>query len=209
MSRDEFPNARLRLRLRWQAPALPEHTVEQTIWLRGSKFRVRDEAGRPLYEILGDVTAPRGLGLPARSMEEIMDRRAAARRPPVGVTEVFGDLASGEGWVVATGSPRWAKPASELAPIARQVLAGDRAAGLDRRSAVTRLARAATEYHGVVEVQEDGAPQHVAVVRVIDPPFLLLDDVRDAGSADHYYIREVVVLDQGVVTDADLAPPSP
>ena len=207
-SGDDLPNARLRVRLRWQAPSLPERTVEQTVWLRGSRFRVRDEAGRPLHEILGDATAPRGLGLPARTMEEIMDRDAAARRPPAGVTEVFGDLASDQGWVYPVGRARWARPAHELVPIAMQVLARDRTANLQAHGAVTRLGRTATEYRGVVDIQEGGAVQHSAVVRVIDPPFVLLDEVRDAGNpADHYYVREVVALDVGVVGDADLSPP--
>jgi hypothetical protein len=77
---DELPNARVRLRLHSRGPAVGEHTIEQTIWLRGSRFRVR----------LGD--AP-------RTMEEIMDRKSAALRPPPGPTDIYGDLAGDTAWI--------------------------------------------------------------------------------------------------------------
>ncbi|HUQ06584.1 MAG TPA: hypothetical protein VM261_28975 [Kofleriaceae bacterium] len=211
VSRDELPNARVRLRLHFHASSLPERDIEQTIWLRGSKFRVRDEVGRELYEMLGDVTYPRGLGLPATTMEEIMDRNDAARRKPTGVTDVYGDLATGAGWVGQTGEKPSPVPASKLAPLARQVLAaGDdpRLTAVARAGDVKRLGRAAVEYKGDVEVDEKGAKRRNAVVRVVAPPYLLLDDVRNAELADHYYVREVVALDEGVVTDADVTPPS-
>lgn len=206
-SPDVLPNARIRLRLHFHAPALPERDIEQTIWLRGSKFRVRDEVGRDLYEILGDVTYRRGLGLPATTMEEIMDRNAAARRKPSGVTDVYGDLASDAGWVLQAPDQPSPVPARTLAPLARQVLASDRVAALARVGDVERLGRDATEYKGEVEVEEAGATRRNAVVRVVSPPYLLLDDVRDADDADHYYVREVLALDEGVVTDADVTPP--
>jgi hypothetical protein len=204
---DDFPNVRVRLRLRSQSAALPERTIEQTIWLRGPRFRIRDEAGRDLHQILTDVTAPSGLGHAPRTLEEIMDRRSAARRPPAGATEIFGDLASDAAWNYAPGSSPWSQPAHELAPIARQPLAGDRAVGLTAGAAATHLGRTATEYRGQLQVVEAGASRRNAVVRLIAPPFLLLDDVRDAGNANHFYIREVIALDLGVVTDADLARP--
>jgi hypothetical protein len=207
---DELPNARIRLRLHFSAPSVGERDIEQTIWLRGSKFHVRDEAGRDVFEILGDVTWPRGLGLPATTIEEMMDRRDAARRKPSGVTEIYGDLASDTGFVIPAVGKAYAREARELAPIARQVLAGDRTAGLTRSGEVSRLARSATEYKGDVEVEENGAKRRNTVVRVVAPPYLLLDDVRNAElTATHYYVREIVALDEGVVTDADLAPPSP
>lgn len=209
VARAEFPNARIRLTLRFQAPAQAERTIEQTIWLSGSRFRVRDHAGRAVNDILGDVTAPRGLGKPARTMEEIMDRDDAARKPPPGVTDLYGDLATGAGVVVRWSDKPWAKPALDLAPIARQVLSGDRTASLARRGEVTRLGREATEYTGAIEVVENGRPMKSNVVRVVDPPFLLLDDTRDAEIDDYFYVREVVALETDVVTDADVSPPSP
>jgi hypothetical protein len=209
-TRDQLPNARIRLRLHFQAAALPERDIEQTIWLHGSRFRVRDEVGRDVYQQLGDITYPRGLGLPATTMEEIMDREAEARRKPYGVTEVYGDLANDAGVVIPAVGKRYEGPASKLAPLARQVLAAaddPRLAALARAGDVTRLGRAAVEYKGEVEVDENGAKRRNTVVRVVAPPYLLLDDVRNAELADHYYVREVVALDEGVVTDADVTPP--
>jgi hypothetical protein len=209
VAREAFPNARIRLKLHFHAPALPERTIEQTIWLSGTRFHVRDDAGRDLHEILGDVTYPRGLGLPATTMEEIMDRKDAARREPKGATDVFGDLASDAGWIAPAGGTPWAKSAGELAPIARQVLSGDRTPELTRAVEVTRLGRTATQYDDVIEVQEHGRALRTEVVRVMAPPYLLLDDRRDAETASYYYVREVLALDEGVVTDADVTPPSP
>jgi hypothetical protein len=206
---EEFPNARIRLKLRFQSPAADERTIEQTIWLRGSRFRVRDEAGRSLNEILGDVTAPRGLGKPARTMEEIMDRDDASRKKAPGVTDLYGDVASGAGLVVRWTDKPWAKSARDMAPIARQALSGDLTATFTRGGEVTRLGRKATEYKGVIEVQENGRAMKSNVVRVAAPPYLLLDDTRDASIEDFYYVREVLALDEGVVTDADVTPPSP
>jgi hypothetical protein len=191
VAHEEFPNARIRLKLHFHAPALPERTIEQTIWLSGTRFHVRDEAGRALYEILGDVTYPRGLGLPATTMEEIMDRKAAARRKPSAPTDIYGDVAS------------------NTAPIARQVLSGDRTATFTRGGEVTRLGRKATEYKGAIEVQENGRPMKTDVLRVVASPYVLFDEARDSQIADFYYVREVVALDEGVVTDADVTPPSP
>lgn len=205
----EFPNARIRLKLRFEAPGLSERTIEQTIWLSGTRFRVRDEAGRAVNDILGDVTSPRGLGKPARTMEDFMDREDAARKHAPGVTDLYGDLATGAGVVARWSDKPWPKSAQELAPVARQVLSGDRTAWLARTGEVTRLGRKATEYKGAVEVEENGHAMKSNVVLVVDPPFLLLHDTRDAGIEDFYYVREVVSLDTGVVTDADLAPPSP
>src|SRR5262249_36907927 len=117
VSQAGFPNVRARLRLTSRAPAVPGRVREQTIVPDGTRFRVRDEAGRDLYEILGDATAKRGLGLPAKSMEDIMDRRKAASRPSPGPTEIYGNLADDVGWVYPPRAARWAKPARELAPL--------------------------------------------------------------------------------------------
>lgn len=180
--------------------------IEQTIWLDGTRFRVRDEAGRDLYEILGDATARRGLGLPAKSMEDIMDRRKAASRPSPGPTEIYGNLADDVGWVYPPRAARWAKPARELAPVATQILAVDRPGSLNAAGAVTRLGRPATEYRGVVTVDDDGQRFDSAIDCVVALPFLLHDQVRDPGSAEHYYTREVLDLAPGAVTAADLEP---
>jgi len=203
-----FPNVRARLRLTSRAPALPERVIEQTIWLDGSRFRVRDEAGRDLHEILGEATAKRGLGVPAKSMEDIMARRAAARRAATGATEIYGDLADDAGWIYPADAARWARPARELAPIATQILAIDRPGSLAAAGPATRLARPGTEYRGVVTIVDDGQNFDSAIDCVVAPPFLLYDQVRDPASTEHYYVRELLELAAGAVTAADLAPPA-
>jgi hypothetical protein len=204
---DELPNARVRLRLHSRGPVVGERTIEQTIWLRGARFRVRDEAGRHLSEILADVTAPAGLGDAPRTMEEIMDRKAAARRPPTGPTEIYGDLADDTAWIYRRNDKPWSKPARELVPIARQPLADRRTDGLAAGATSTVLGRSATEYRGELEVTEEGNTRKNAVRRVAAPPFLMVDDVRDAGNPGHFYVREVIELELDVVTDADVTRP--
>jgi hypothetical protein len=162
-------------------------------------------------DLLGDVTAPRQLGVAARTIEDVMDRDAAARHrdenPPP--TELFGDLSSDDGWALPSGGERRAIRASRLAPVAEQILARDKASGLARGASATRLGRAATEYRGSVTVVEDGESFHNDVLRVIAPPYLLLEDIRSSTNAGMSYLREIVALDEGTVIDADLAPPPP
>jgi hypothetical protein len=207
VSTPTYPNVHVRLRLSQQAPALPQRTDEVELWLDGTRFHVRDLSGRSPSMILGELSAPRGLGVPARTMEEIMDRKSAARRTPAGPTDLYGDLASGDGWVYPPRGERWAMPASELAPAAEQILAAGRDAGLTRTGATTHLGKDAATYHGVVDADEDGTTFHGDVTRLLAPPYLLSERVHDAGNAAHYFAREVLALDEGSVTDADLTPP--
>jgi hypothetical protein len=100
--RAPYPNVKARLRLSRQAPALPKRETYMDIFMDGSRFRVRDESGAHPSTILGDLLAPGGLGRPPRSLEEIMDINAAWRRTgPVAPrpTDLYGDLATSEGWV--------------------------------------------------------------------------------------------------------------
>jgi len=209
MSQPGYPNVHARLRLMQRAPATPDRDSELEIWLTGTRFRVRDLTHRRVDEILADLTAPRGLGAPARTMEDLMDlhasERARANRdvPP---TELFGDLGTGEGWVYPSKGARWPMAANELAPAAEQILARNKVVGLQIGPSSTRLGRTATEYRGFVVVTVDGEQHQNAVTRVIAAPYLLLENVRDAGNAGLSYVREVVSLDDGSVTDADVTP---
>jgi hypothetical protein len=209
MTRQGYPNVHARLRLAQRSPATPPRDDELEIWLSGTRFRVRDPSGRRNAEIVADATAPRGLGAPARTIEDMMDRHSAAANPrsPGPPTELFGDLATGTGWVFPSRGAPWETSADKLAPVAEQILAGDKAAGLAEVGAATRLGRAATEYRGIVKVTEDGATFENLVVRVIAPPYVLLDDARNAGTGSSSYVREVVAIDEGGVTDADHTPP--
>lgn len=203
-----FPNVHARLRVSQKAPSLTRRDDELEIWLDGSRFHVRDHGGRGPGELLDELAAPRGLGVPARTMEAIMDRNTAARRKPEAPTDLYGDLATGDGWVFESPLPPRPMSAASLLPAATQILGADAADGLTRAGEVTRLGRAATEYRGTVEVTEDGARHQNAVVRVIAAPYVLLDETRSAASAEHFYIRELIALDEGAATDADLTPPA-
>lgn len=209
MTRPRYPNVHARLRLAQRAPTTPPRDDELEIWLSGTRFRVRDPSGRRNAEIVADATAPRGLGAPARTIEDMMDRQSAAANPrPAGPpTELFGDLWTGAGWVFPSRGTPWETSADKLAPVAEQILAGDKAAGLAEVGGATRLGRAATEYRGIVKVTEDGATFDNLVVRVIAPPYVLLDDARNSGTGSSSYVREIVALEEGSVSDADVTPP--
>jgi hypothetical protein len=206
-----YPNVHARLRVEQRASSTPPRSAEMEIWLHGRRFHIRDHGGRPPYEIIQDVVSPRQLGMPARTIEEIMDRHTEAleprRDPPP--TDLYGDLDSGDGRVYPSGRRPWAKPAGEMAAVAEQILADRKTLGLDVGTSSTRLGRTATEYRGTVTVTEDGAQFENHVIRVISPPYLLFEDTRNAANAEMSYVREVIALDEGSVTDADVTPPVP
>ena len=202
----EFPNVKARLRRVQRSPGLPVRQGHMQIWLKGTRFRVRDEAGRHLSAILADLSAASGLGAVPLSLEEMMDIQSESRMPLDGVTDLYGDLATNEGWVRRKDQPAWPTEAEELAPAAGQILAGD-LAGLEPRGQVLRLGRTCTEYQGVREGADDGISYRSAVTQVISPPFLLFSHVHDADDADRSYIHEIVSLEEGATADADLAPP--
>jgi hypothetical protein len=205
----EYPNVKARLRLSRMGPGLPRRESYMDIWMKGTRFRVRDESGRHVAEILGDLSAIRGLGAPAHSIEEIMDiwsqssdTGAASRH----VTELYGDLGTGEGWVLRGEHPAWTIPANELSAAAEQILVRGLDKQLRPRRQVTRLGRSSTEYHGFLEGEDEGIPYKSEVTQVVSPPYLLLSKVSNAQNADHYYTREVISLLEGVTSDSDLTP---
>ena len=204
----EYPNVKARLRLSRRGPALPARESDMEIWLKGPRFRVRDRSGRDVGAILGDITHKRGLGAPPASMEEIMDIRSRSlRTDDSGETELYGDLATGEGWVRRLGQPAWPIPVEELVPAAEQILAGELHPKLEVVRQVTRLGRPATEYHGFLGGDDPGASHSTEVTRIVSGPYLLLNSVRDVQNPDHYYTRDVVSLEEGGVTDSDLELP--
>jgi hypothetical protein len=206
----EYPNVEARLRLSKVAPVLPPRESYMSIWMEGTRFRVRDESGRDVATILGDVSSSRGVGVPARSIEEMMDVWSQSRdtgSAARSVTELYGDLATGEGWVLRGGQAAWPIRADELAPAAEQILAGGLDEQLQPRAQVTRLGRPATEYHGFLEGKDQGIPYRSEVTRVISAPYLLLSEVRNAENAGHSYTREVFSLEEGAAADSDLTPP--
>lgn len=203
-----YPNVHVQLRVAQRAPSVPPRDSQLEIWLAGTRFHVRDLTGQMFQDIVGDVIEPRQLGVPARTIEDMMDRYSEARhretdpRP----TDLFGDLSTDGGWIYSHGGRREVR-AHKLAPAAEQILARDKASGLTRGTISTRFGRPGTEYRGVVTVTEDGEPYRNDVTRVIAPPYLLFEDIRDAGNPGRSYVREVLELEEGTVTEADLTPP--
>jgi hypothetical protein len=190
-------------------PILPPRQSFMGIWMKGTRFRVRDEAGRHVAEILAELSTGGGLGVPPRSLEEIMDiwSQSQGEAAPVrAVTELYGDLATGDGWVLRGHQAAWPMHADELAPAAEQILAGDLDRRLQPRGQVIRLGRPAMEYHGFLAGEDQAGPYECEVTRIVSPPYLLLNDVRNARNADHAYAREVVSLAEGASVDRDLTP---
>jgi hypothetical protein len=211
MSQPGYPNVHIRLRIAQRAPSVPPRDSELEIWLSGTRFHVRDLTGQSLHDLLGDITAPRQLGVPARTIEDLMDRDAEARHrdPTAPPTDLFGDLSSDIGWIYPSiGEPR-ELGARTLAPVAEQVLARDKASGLARAASSTRLGRACVEYRGVVTVSEDGDSYDNEVTRVIATPYLIFEAIQDAASPARSYVREIVVLEEGAVTEEELRLPGP
>lgn len=202
----EYPNASVRLRLARKGPGLPEREIFTSIWTKGTRFHVRDESGRNLAAILADILAPRSLGADPGSMEGMMDQYSQSLHPSKRTTELHGDLGNPEGVVHRTGEESWSVEMEKLAPIAAQFLAGEFKAPLQRQETCLRLGRTCTEYHGYIEGTEHGVPHQNEVTRIISPPYLMFSCVRDVTNSNHYYIREIISLQEGIVSNADLIP---
>lgn len=205
----KYPNVKARLRLSRKGPGLPAREHYMDIWMKGSGFRVRDESGRDVAAILGDLSASNGLGASPHSIEEIMDvwsQSRDANQEDSGATELYGNLATNEGWVRRRGQAAWPIAADKLAPAAEQILAGEVDTRLQPRGQVTCLGRICIEYDGFLEGEEQEVPYKSAVTRVVSPPYLLSSVVRDIQNAGHYYTREIVALEEGATTDTELTP---
>jgi hypothetical protein len=198
----DYPNVRARVRLTRAAPGVPRRESFVDVWLKGTRFRVRDEWGRDVATILEDLSEPRGLGKPARTMEDFIDASAQAAHPgAAGPTDLYGDLATNQGWVSSHGQPPWPMPAAELAPAAEQILAGALDPQLEKGEESDCLGRRCITYRGAIDGEHPSR-----VTRVVSPPWLIVSDVRDATSVNHFYTREVILLEEDGVTDDDLVP---
>jgi hypothetical protein len=177
--------------------------------MKGTRFRVRDESGRDVASILSDLSASNGLGASPHSIEEIMDVWSQSREAEakfVGVTELYGDSATNEGWVRRREQAAWPLAADKLAPAAEQILAGKVDTQLQPRGQVTCLGRLCVEYDGFLEGEEQDVPYKTAVRRLVSLPYLLSSIAREAQNASHYFVREIVALEEDVTTDKDLTP---
>jgi hypothetical protein len=205
----EFPNATARLRIARTGPGLPDRERILTIWLCGTRFRIRDESGAHVSSILDDVPGTRGLGTPLRTVEAMMDLWSeASKRPtrPNRVTELWGDLASDEGYVKHGDADPWPKSADELAPLAVMILAPPVDDRLHVAGGERLLDRTGTRSEGRVEGQDEDGVFETEVTRIVAPPYLLREFVRDLRDPSRTYLRELLSLEEGAVTDADLIP---
>jgi hypothetical protein len=179
------------------------------IWLRGSAFRVRDESGRPASDLLGDLTEARGFGILPRTMEGFMDAWRLARKPPSQVpTELYGDLSSGDGMIREASRPPRPIDAGVIAPVAEQLLADGREVDLEPVDTVTCLGRSCAEYRFDIDGAEGAVPYRSHVRWLVSAPFVLLREIRDSKHDNLFALSEVVALEEGTVTDADLRPPA-
>jgi hypothetical protein len=207
-----YPNVHARLRLTQHIPGDPDRHNEIEIWLKDTRFHVRELTGRRLDEILADATAPRRLGAQPRTIEDMMDRednreRAGTPSPPI---DLYGELRTDDGWAfqpLRDGRERGPVRASKFAPVAEQILAHGKDHGLTAGPRATRLGRATTEYRGVETVIDNAKQFQITVTRAIALPYVLLDEARSANDPELGYVREVVLLEEGTVTDADVTPP--
>jgi len=81
-------------------------------------------------------------------------------------------------------------------------------AALSALLGASRLGRSSTEYRGQVGVTEDGEPYENSITRVIAPPLLLFEHAHDSVTPTLSYTREILSIEEGTVTDADVTPPA-
>ena len=87
--------------------------------------------------------------------------------------------------------------------MAEQILARDQSVDLPATGEVTRLGRPATEYRGTVPAIADGAPTQNVVARDRAAVRVARCCTR-FGEPELGYVREVVFLEEGTVTDAEV-----
>jgi hypothetical protein len=121
-----------------------------------------------------------------------------------GATEFIGDMASKHGCIYEPESAPWMIETEEIAPVVEQIFTDGLEAQLDSIETLTRFGRTCTKYHGFVEGEDGGAPYKSEIKRIVSPPFLFLNEVRDAEQSDYYYIREFVEFEEGKVTDKEV-----
>ena len=202
-------NARARIRWHRTVPGLPDTTRETVLWLAGDRFRVRDEAGRPYAEILGDVTEPRGFGLLPRTMEGFMDAWTTASATAEAPTDLYGDLSTGDGRVYEPGTEPWSVPAERIALLATYLLRGDEPGGdATPTGHAVHLGRECVEYTShLTGTEYDGRAFHSIVRTLVSGAYVLSREVYDAEPSGLSLRSDVIELDEGVVADADVRAP--
>ena len=200
-----YPNVRFRLRRTTHAPNAPDTDAVLMLWLSGSRFRLRDEAGRSYPAILADVAPGRGLGQAARSIEDQMDAWSTAARswPP---TEIYADHAMDQATVIESGGQPWSVGARRVAGLADQVFSHALPPEAEPAGWTSRLGRRCEEFRFAIVGEEDGVPYRSEVRWWVSAPYLLRREVADAPSGRRRAMTEVLELDEGIVTENDLMP---
>ncbi|GLZ76180.1 hypothetical protein Afil01_09870 [Actinorhabdospora filicis] len=193
-------NVRAKLTRGRKFPALRDLSAAQTVWWLGEQFRFRDESGRPVSEVLADVTAPRGFGSTPRSLEGIMDTFLDLK----GVTEVYGDRAKGTGIIIDSQGRRRAVDASVILPLAAQLFAED-LKGLTPGARSKILGRDTVAYAKTLTGSDEAGSFRQEQKLTVAGTYVLLRETA-AGRASAR--TEVTALDEGVVTAADVTPPA-
>jgi hypothetical protein len=71
-----------------------------------------------------------------------------------------------------------------------------------------RIEKPAAELAGTELVTSNvAAPSRNQVTRVVDPPYVLFEDIHNLDVAEYHARREVLAITEGIVTDADVTPP--
>ena len=202
----ENVNLYVQMHLQWNKPALPEREGIVEVWIKENKFRVRDNTGRYVHEMLEDIEAKSGLGHSPGSLEEMMDiSHRVLNLSGQNITEFYGDIETDEAIVQEWGREPWATEAKRVVPIAAQIFTDGVEQHLEQVSTATRFGRECVEYHGYLKT--DSSPYKTETVRIISAPFVILSRVQDPENKNHYFTRKLVSFKEGVVTDADVEQP--
>jgi hypothetical protein len=202
-----YPNVRARLRRVSRAPLAPTSETSMVVWLSGGRFHIRDESGRGYADIVGDVTGQRGFGTTPRTMEGLMDAWDTSRRRSDEVTDLYGDVESGEAVVYEAGRREpWTTDVGAIRAVVEQVLADGREATLEPVGESTYLGRPCRDYRFAIEGEEDGARYRSDVRWLVSGPFVLLREVTDSLHGRLYALTEIVELEEGAVAESDVRP---
>lgn len=170
----------------------------QTVWWLGEKFRFRDESGRAPHVVLADATAPRGFGHVPATLEDLMDQTGRLE----GVTEFYGDRATGAGLIIDPAGGRHKVPAALILPLAGQLFA--EVTGLTPGARSRVAGRDAVAYVRVLTGTDHAGSFRQDVRLTVAGAYVLSRTAERTGITAH---TEVTALDEGVVTSADVTPP--
>ncbi len=196
MDEPGWPSARVRLLRRTAAPAAPSREDVITVWLDGSRLRLRDDSGRPFPDVLEEVTSPRGFGRATRSLEDLMGAWTPAPTAPR-PTDILVDRGSDQTVVSEGGGEPWRIPVGSTDALADLVLTRGRERSLDPVGHEQLLGRDCLDYRFRLEGDEETIPFATEVRWLVAGPYLLRRELRDADNPGRWLTSEVVELVEG------------